>query len=165
MKKQDDEVLMPSDVSSRVGFFDRFAGEGALLASRAPFFSFCLVLVILWLAQGVVTVLIKGKFSAFLDNSYQLEINTTTTVITFLMVALLQNSQTRNDQATQHKLNALSDGLADLMAKFSQQFPDASLEDDIHELRAAVGLEERESTTDNEAAASKGGTQGHNRGG
>ncbi len=31
-------LLMPSDVSSRVGFFDRFAGLAARLASRAPFF-------------------------------------------------------------------------------------------------------------------------------
>jgi hypothetical protein len=34
-------VLMPSEVSSRVGFFDRFAGLAARLASRAPFFAFC----------------------------------------------------------------------------------------------------------------------------
>ena len=33
-------VLMPSEVSGRIGFFDRFAGRAALLASRAPFFAF-----------------------------------------------------------------------------------------------------------------------------
>jgi hypothetical protein len=35
----------------------------------------------------------------------------TTTIITFL----LQNSQTRSDQALQHKLNAIAGGLSDLM--------------------------------------------------
>src|SRR5438093_11357279 len=140
------QIRMPSDVSTRVGFFDRFAGRPALFASRAPFFAFCVLLVVLWLLQGVITILIKGDPKTFLDSKYQLEINTTTTIITFLMVALLQNSQTREDQATQHKLNAMADGLADLMDRFTRQFPDAALEDDIRELRLAVGLEEREST-------------------
>ena len=47
---------MPSEVSSRVGFFDRFAGWAAILASRAPFFAFCLLLVVIWLLQGFVTI-------------------------------------------------------------------------------------------------------------
>src|SRR5262249_60611787 len=105
-------VLMPTEVSSRVGFFDRFAGLTSKLASRAPFFAFCIALVVLWLVQGVITIFVNGNFSAFTSSSYQLEINTTTTIVTFLLVALLQNSATREAQATQHKLNALADGLA-----------------------------------------------------
>src|SRR4051812_35347544 len=93
-------VLMPSDVSSRVGFFDRFAGLASSFASRAPFFAVCLALVLVWLLQGVVEMALNGP-SSFLDSRYQLEINTTTTIVTFLMVALLQNSQTRNDRALQ----------------------------------------------------------------
>ena len=77
-------VLMPSEVSSRVGFFDRFAGLAARLASRAPFFAFCILLVIIWLMQGVFLIIAKGSLHAFLDSQYQLEINTTTTIITFL---------------------------------------------------------------------------------
>ena len=65
-----------------------------------------------------------------------------------LLVALLQNSQTRNDQATQHKLNAIADGLADLMERFAEDDP--GLTDEIDELKAAVGLEDRESTTGND---------------
>lgn len=141
--------LMPSEVSSRVGFFDRFAGLAAKLASRAPFFAFCLLLVIAWLVQGVALVISEGSLDAFLDAQYQLEINTTTTIITFLMVALLQNSQTRTDHATQHKLNAIADGLADVMEHLAAQSPDSSLEEDMKELRAAVGLESRESTSGN----------------
>ena len=149
MTQHPDPILMPTDVSSRVGFFDRFAGRAAHLASRAPFFAFCLVLVALWLVQGLVSVISKGSFSPFLAGQYQLEINTTTTIITFLMVALLQNSQTRNDQATQHKLNALADGLADLMEALAKEYPAPRLAHDALELKAAVGLESRESTGDN----------------
>ena len=104
-------VQMPSQVSPEVGFFDSFAGWAAGLASRAPFFAFCLLLVLIWLLQGAVVVVATASFTKFLDATYQLEINTTTTIITFLMVALLQNSQTRDNQATQHKLNAIADGM------------------------------------------------------
>src|SRR3954462_4085914 len=131
---------MPTEVGSRVGFFDRFAGHAAKFASRAPFFAACVLLIVLW----APTIFILN-----FDTS-QLIINTATTIITFLLVALLQNSQTRNDQATQHKLNALADALADFMETFVEQFPERSLDDDIKELKLAVGLEEHESTTDNE---------------
>jgi low affinity Fe/Cu permease len=146
-------VLMPTEVSSRVGFFDRFAGLASKMASRAPFFAFCILLVAVWLTQGAVSVAVSGHFSSFLNDKYQLEINTTTTIITFLLVALLQNSQTREDQATQHKLNAIADGLADLMTHFSERAHDDTLRRDISELRAAIGLEDRESTTGNRASA------------
>lgn len=137
---------MPSDVASRVGPFDRFAGVAAAVSSRAPFFTFCVALVVLWLVQGVVTVAVSGDPGSFLDGRYQLEINTTTTIITFLMVALLQNSQARAEQATQHKLNALAQGIADLMDHLSELHEDEDLRQDIVELRLAVGLEQREST-------------------
>src|SRR5579872_5276823 len=130
---------MPTEVGSRVGFFDRFAGHAATFASRAPFFAACVLLIVLW----APTIFLLN-----FDTS-QLLINTATTIVTFLLVALLQNSQTRNDQATQHKLNAIADGLADLMSRFADQTDDPSLHDEIDELKAAVGLEDRESTTRN----------------
>ena len=149
MTKRPAPLLMPSEVSSRIGFFDKFAGVAARLASHAPFFAFCLLLVIVWLVQGVILIVSKGSVQAFLGSQYQLEINTTTTIITFLMVALLQNSQTRTDQATQHKLNAIADGLADLMEHLAAQAPDSSLDEDMQELRSAIGLETREGTSGN----------------
>lgn len=137
---------MPTEVSSRVGFFDRFAGGAALVASRATFFAFCALLIVVW----VPTILILKSV-----DTWQLIINTCTTIITFLMVALLQNSQTRSDQAVQHKLNALADGLADVMAHLAHEGKERDIERDLKELRAAVGLEVHESTTDN---ASTNGT-------
>src|SRR2546429_9083338 len=154
------QIRMPSDVSTRVGFFDRFAGRAALLASRAPFFAFCVLLVVLWLLQGLVTILVKGDPKSFLDAQFQLEINTTTTIVTFLMVALLQNSQTREDQATQHKLNAIADGLADLMERWSDQFGDEEIRRDVKERRLAVGLEDAEGTTRHDKRGDGDGSNG-----
>lgn len=130
-------ILMPSEVSSRVGAFDRFAGHAARLAGRAAFFSFCVLLVIVW----------APTWFALRDvDSWQLIINTITTIITFLMVALLQNSQTRADLAVQHKLNAIADALADLMEFTHHRGEGHDLERDLRELRAAVGLEQHETT-------------------
>jgi len=129
---------MPSEVSPRVGPFDRFAGVSSHIVGRAAFFAFCVLLVLLW----VPTIFLLQSI-----DTWQLIINTITTIITFLMVALLQNSQTRSDQALQHKLNAIADGLADLMR--STAGDDPRLLHDERDLRAAVGLELHESTSQN----------------
>jgi hypothetical protein len=131
-------VLMPSEVSSRVGPFDRFAGVSSRIASRAVFFTLCVVLVLVW----APTYFLIGSV-----DTWQLIINTITTIITFLMVALLQNSQTRSDQAVQHKLNAIADGLADLMTHTQNCGEGSQLGIDIAELKAAVGLEAHESSS------------------
>jgi low affinity Fe/Cu permease len=144
----DRPVLMPSEVSERVGFFDRFAGYAAHVASRAIFFAFCVGLILLW----APSILIIRDI-----DTWQLIINTATTIITFLMVALLQNSQTRSDQAVQHKLNAIADGLSDLMAHLATGDHAQELEEDVFELRKAVGLETHESTSNNSMAQSKRG--------
>jgi len=141
---------MPTEVGTRVGFFDRFAGHAAKFASRAPFFAACVALIILWSP----TIFLLNF------NTSQLLINTATTIVTFLLVTLLQNSQTRNDQATQHKLNAIADGLADLMTRFADQIDDDSLRVEIEELKSAVGLEDRESTTGEGEGGSTSSTNG-----
>ena len=97
---------MPSDVTPDLSLFDRFATASAQFASRAWFFAFCVLLVILWLP----TYFLVGTV-----DTWQLIINTITTIVTFLLVALLQNTETRADEATQDKLNALAQGLSVLM--------------------------------------------------
>jgi low affinity Fe/Cu permease len=156
---------MPSDVSSRLGFFDRLAGHAANIVSRAPFFAFCVLLVGVWIFQGVITIFFTGDIHSFLDDKYQLEINTTTTIITFLLVALLQNSQTREDQASQHKLNAIADALADMMDRQAERYGDDHLRADIRELRLAVGLEDREGTSQNSSEDAEADRAGSGNGG
>lgn len=131
------EEDMPSSVTGEVSFFDKFASAASKFASRPWFFAICVSLVLIWapsyfLIQDVDT--------------WQLIINTATTIVTFLMVALLQNSQRRSDEATQHKLNAIADGLADFMESMAHDSAkSADLREDLQELRRAVGLEHRES--------------------
>jgi low affinity Fe/Cu permease len=138
MSRHAHHIVMPSDVSAHVGAFDVFAGWASKVASRAVFFTFCVLLVVIW----VPTIFLLHDV-----DTWQLIINTVTTIITFLLVALLQNSQTRSDQAIQHKLNAIADALADLMAHAYSGGQGRDLEKDLVELRAAVGLEAHESTS------------------
>lgn len=123
---------MPSDVSDGIGIFDTFATHASRFFSNAWFFAFCVLLVLVWAPSYFVL--------ANLD-TWQLIINTVTTIVTFLMVALLQNSQTRADDALQDKLNAISDALAELMTRndVDRKY--------IDELRQAVGLEDKESSS------------------
>lgn len=132
-RRSDRAVVLPSQVRGRLSLFDRFATRADAVVSRAAFFAFCVLLVLVWAPSFLV-----------LDNidTWQLIINTATTIVTFLLVALLQNTQKRADDAVQHKLNAIADGLADLMAQLSHEHP--GLQIDCRELRAAVGLEHRE---------------------
>jgi hypothetical protein len=57
-----------------------------------------------------------------------------------------QNTQRRSEQAVQKKLDAIADGLSDLMDHFAGDKPERVTQDDlskdIGDLRAAVGLEE-----------------------
>jgi low affinity iron permease len=142
-------AVMPTDVSMRLGLFDRFAGWAAQLVGRAFFFSFCVILVVVWLP----TIFVLHDI-----DTWQLVINTVTTIITFLMVALLQNSQTRSDQALQHKLNAIADGLADLMAYIYAGGEGRDLQNDLTELRAAVGIETHEGSSRNRVSHNSAST-------
>ena len=121
---------MPSGVTDHLSWFDRFATRASSMVSKAAFFAVCVIIVIVW----APSILIIHSIS-----TWQLIINTLTTIITFLLVALLQNTQERSDKAIQVKLNAIADALSDLMKAQGQ-------DKDAAELRDAVGLEDRESS-------------------
>jgi low affinity Fe/Cu permease len=78
--------------------FARFANAIARAAGRPYTFVACLLLILLWAGAG--------PFARFSD-TWQLIINTTTTIITFLMVFLIQNTQNRDNAAIQAKLDEL----------------------------------------------------------
>jgi low affinity Fe/Cu permease len=94
------------------------------------FFLACVALVLIWLPSYFVFPSV---------DTWQLVINTVTTIITFLLVALLQNSQRRNEVAMNQKVDALSDGVAHLMEGIAPE--NAQLQSDMRELRKAVGIE------------------------
>jgi low affinity Fe/Cu permease len=78
--------------------FTRIANHVALAAGKPLTFVLCCLIVITW---GVT-----GPFFGFSD-TWQLIINTGTTIITFLMVFLIQNTQNRDSVAIQAKLDEL----------------------------------------------------------
>lgn len=68
---------------------------------------FCGRPVVFLLAVGVIVLwIVTGPMFGF-SNTWQLVINTGTTIVTFLMVFLIQNTQNRDTQAIQIKLDEL----------------------------------------------------------
>ncbi|MDP9604817.1 low affinity iron permease family protein [Variovorax sp. NFACC27] len=78
--------------------FAHFANRIAHVAGSPATFLACVLLVIAWAAAGPVF-----HFS----ENWQLVINTGTTIVTFLMVFLIQNTQNRDGAALQTKLDEL----------------------------------------------------------
>jgi low affinity Fe/Cu permease len=116
--------------------FDRIAETMSQFVSRGAFFTVSLVAVLIWTPTIVL-------FESV--DTWQLVINTFTSVLAFLLIALLQNSERRYDEALHDKIDALAAALADLMEQ-QVRGDDADpelLARHIDELRAAVRLEER----------------------
>jgi low affinity Fe/Cu permease len=78
--------------------FTQFANAVSRITGRAWTFMLCIVFVGIWAASG--------PMFGFSD-TWQLVINTSTTIITFLMVFLIQNTQNRDNAALQAKLDEL----------------------------------------------------------
>jgi low affinity Fe/Cu permease len=78
--------------------FSNIARRTATLAGRPATFVFAVALIVLWGLSGPVF--------GFSD-TWQLVVNTTTTIITFLMVFIIQNTQNRDTEAMQIKLDEL----------------------------------------------------------
>jgi low affinity Fe/Cu permease len=83
---------------AQLGWFERFARETALLAGRPLTFFLAVAIILVWA--------ITGPLFGFSD-TWQLVINTGTTIVTFLMVFLIQQSQNRDTMAVQIKLSEL----------------------------------------------------------
>lgn len=78
--------------------FIKFSNGAATLAGRPWTFVICLALVLIWA--------LTGPLFGF-SETWQLVINTGTTIVTFLMVFLIQNTQNRDGAAVHAKLDEL----------------------------------------------------------
>ena len=78
--------------------FTAFSNSVSRWAGRPLSFVLCILAVVIWAATG--------PMFGFSD-TWQLIINTSTTIITFLMVFLIQNTQNRDNAALQAKLDEL----------------------------------------------------------
>src|SRR5712691_2942031 len=79
-------------------FFRKFARKSSDLLGRAEVFLLALVMIVMWAALGPLY---------HYSDTWQLVINTATTIVTFLMVFLIQNTQNRDAKAMQIKLDEL----------------------------------------------------------
>ena len=79
-------------------FFDRFSSKITKATGKPVAFIMACVIIILWAITGPIF-----QFS----DTWQLVINTGTTIITFLMVFVIQQSQNKDTIALQIKLNEL----------------------------------------------------------
>jgi len=78
--------------------FETIAGKVANWSGRPPAFMLALAVIIVWGVTGPIF-----RYS----DTWQLIINTGTTIVTFLMVFLIQNAQNRDGSAIQAKLDEL----------------------------------------------------------
>ena len=78
--------------------FTKIANKVAYAAGKPVTFIVCCAIIVLWAAAG--------PLFGFSD-TWQLIINTGTTIVTFLMVFLIQNTQNRDGTALQTKLDEL----------------------------------------------------------
>jgi low affinity Fe/Cu permease len=79
-------------------WYSRLAREAARICGRPRTFTVALGLIFMWLVTGPIF---------HYSDTWQLVINTSTTIITFLMVFLIQNTQNRDTEAIQLKLDEL----------------------------------------------------------
>jgi low affinity Fe/Cu permease len=126
------EAARTRQVGDRRSPFDRFVQTAYLRVSQAPFFFVCTGIVVAWLISVPLWVDLKA---------WQTGIHTVASVITLLLLVLLENAARRSEEAAQEKLNVLAEALAALMA--SQARTDPDLEDATQKLRDAIGLEGR----------------------
>jgi len=80
------------------GGFHKFARQSARFTGKPVSFGLAAFIILVWLVTGPIF-----HFS----DTWQLVINTGTTIVTFLMVFLIQNTQNRDSEAVQLKLDEL----------------------------------------------------------
>lgn len=147
----------------KLSFFEKFSNAVTNWAGSSYAFSIAFIVILAWAASG--------PFFDF-SETWQLVINTGTTIITFLMVFLIQKSQNKDSKAIQLKLNELiaaderaSNRMVDLedmtedeldrLHKFYEKLSDlAEKEDDIHTSHSIDAAEK----ADQRKKAKKSGT-------
>lgn len=112
--------------------FERFVELVYLGVSMPPFFGICLTIVLVWLISLPLWVDLKA---------WQVAIHTVTSVVSLLLLVLLENAGRRAEESAQEKLNVIAAALAALME--SRGNDDPKLLEAAEKLREAVGLEER----------------------
>jgi len=138
-------------------FFEKMATAITCWTGSSPAFGIAFAVIVIWGITGPVF-----KYS----DTWQLVINTGTTIITFLMVFLIQKSQNKDSKAIQLKLNELiaasrhasnrmvdiedlTESELDVLRKYYQKLSDITEEEEdihnSHSIDAAEELQEEKS--------------------
>lgn len=116
----------------RRGAFERFVDAINHRISRAPFFGVIIVALALW-------ALSKPFWGS--TTKWELGLHTGSSILSLLLLVLLENAGRRGEEASQEKLNVIAEALSDLMVH--QPDESGELRASVRRLREAVGLEER----------------------
>lgn len=112
--------------------FERFVELATSAISRPPFFAVVVAVVVAWAVSFPL-------WSS--STKWELAIHTFGSVLSLLLLVLLENAGRRNNEAMHEKLNVLAEAMAALMD--SRAADDPELRRAAEDLREAVGLEER----------------------
>ena len=131
-----DKRLRPTGSAALAAHFSRFAQATALWTRHPATFLLAVAVVVVWIITGPIF-----NYS----DTWQLVINTGTTIVTFLMVFLIQNTQNRDTMAIQLKLSELVLAMKGAQNKFAaiEDLNDEELAELHEECRARVELTAR----------------------
>ncbi len=96
--KELEKINMNGKKTGFKAWFERAAAQVTKIAGSSTAFLMAVIIIVVWAVTGPVF-----RFS----DTWQLVINTGTTIITFLMVFIIQQSQNKDSMAIQLKLNEL----------------------------------------------------------
>jgi len=138
--------------STLAAYFSKFAQKTALLTGHPATFLLAVGVVVVWV--------ITGPMFNYSD-TWQLVINTGTTIVTFLMVFLIQNTQNRDTLAVQLKLSELVLAMKGAQNKFAaiEDLSDEELAELHEECRARADMTLRHLNSRRESETSKAPAQ------
>ena len=132
MGKRNEAATSRRDEGDRRNPFERFVTAVNRRVSSAPFFFVIVAALVLWAASFPL-------WSS--STKWELALHTGSSVLSLLLLVLLENAGRRNNEAEHEKLNVIAEALSDLME--SRAADDPALRGSVDRLRDAVGLEKQ----------------------
>ncbi|ETK30485.1 low affinity iron permease family protein [Microbispora sp. ATCC PTA-5024] len=126
---EDDPRTSPSAPQDRSTRITRGIARATAMAGSFPAILVAALLALAWVVGGLF---VSGGYG---DTGYQLPVSTVSSIVTFVMVFVIQSSQNRDSRALQAKIDAQNDVLAAVARHLG-------LENDQYLLTRLVGLEE-----------------------
>jgi low affinity Fe/Cu permease len=97
-ERRNSQLTLPEHSGTANGSFHTFAGRASLLVGSKWAFTTAVLIIVFWA--------LCGPYFHFSD-TWQLVVNTATTIVTFLIVFLIQNTQNRDARAIHLKLDEI----------------------------------------------------------